>query len=297
MKTGFFRALYGTCCGLTIFERLQEQSLWRALCHLLLMSILASVVITAGVYPGLRDLVNRSTDIITENCGSIVIAPEGITPEKSPETARCFMVSGPVSIAYLPENAAALPKDFRQECHTGVIWSAKRIVFWIWSGGDTFQLIPLTASMNGLSALKCASSEELFKSFQAAPALAVNGTDVLDPVQLRALGELFLMLGWSGWVLRITLLEVLIYIAMFSGVFVLMNLGRPRRWKLRQVVVMAIYAGFPAMVIGAMAEALQLPYLNFNIIYSMGMMIYLIMAMNRLERLRQEREWRQSSKN
>ena len=297
MKTGFFRALYGSCCGLKIFEQLQEQSLWRALFHLLLMSILSAVVITAGVYPGLRELVNRSTDIITENCGSIVIAPEGITPEKSPETARCFMVAGPVSITYLPETAGALPKDFRQECHSGVIWSGKRIGLWIWSGGDTFQLIPLTQSMGGLSALNCASGEELFKNFKASPGLEIKGTDELDPAQLRALGELFMVFGWSGWVLRITLLEVLIYIAMFAGVFVLMNLGRPRRWKLRQVIVMAIYAGFPVMLIGAMAEALQLPYLNFNIIYSMGMMIYLIMAMNHLERLRQEREWRQSSQN
>ena len=295
MKTGFFRALYGTCCGLKIFERLQEQSLWRALGHLLLMSILSAAVITAGVYPGLRDLIKHSTDIIAENCGSIVIAPEGITPEKSPETARCFMVAGPVSITYLPEKSGALPKDFRKECNTGVIWSGKRIGLWIWSGGDAFQLIPLNQSMDSLSAVTCTSSEELFKSFQAASELEVTGSEVLEPAQLRALGELFLVFGWSGWVLRITLLEVLIYIAMFSGVFVLMNLGRPRRWKLRQVVVMAIYAGFPVMVIGAMAEALQLPYLNFNIIYSMGMMIYLIMAMNRLERLRQEREWRQSS--
>ena len=131
--------------------------------------------------------------------------------------------------------------------------------------------------------------------FQASPELILKDAGSIDGEQLRALGELFLSFGWAGWILRVTLIEVLIYIAMFSGVFVLMNLGRPRRFKLRQVIVMAIYAGFPVMVIGAMAEALQLPYLSFNIIYSMGMMIYLIMAMNRLERLRQEREWRNVS--
>ena len=295
MKTGFFRALYGTCCGLKIFEQLQEQSFFRALWHLLLMSILSAAVITAGVYPGLRELVNHSTDIITENCGSITLAPDGITPEKAPEVARSFMVAGPVSVTYLPEKASVLPQNFRQECHTGVIWSAKRIGLWVWSGGDTFQLIPLSAEVSSWSAQSCSSSEELFKNFQAAPAMTLKDTETLGAEQLRALGDLFLSFGWAGWVLRVTLVEVLIYIAMLSGVFVLMNLGRPRRFKLRQVIVMAIYAGFPVMVIGAMAEALQLPYLKFNIIYSMGMMIYLIMAMNRLERLRQEREWRKEN--
>ena len=292
MKTGFFRALYGTCCGLKIFEQLQEQSLWRALLHLLLMSILSAAVITAGVYPGLRALVNHSTDLVAENCGSITIAADGIKPEKSPETARCFMVAGPVSVTYLPEKSTALPPGFRQECHTGIIWSGKRIGLWLWSGGETFQLIPLTQSMNDWTAQVCTSGEELFKSFQASPELILKDAGRIDGEQLRALGELFLSFGWAGWILWVTLIEVLIYIAMFSGVFVLMNLGRPRRFKLRQVIVMAIYAGFPVMVIGAVAEALQLPYLSFNIIYSMGMMIYLIMAMNRLERLRQEREWR-----
>ena len=78
---------------------------------------------------------------------------------------------------------------------------------------------------------------------------------------------------------------------MFAGVFALMGLGRPRRFKVGEVVKLAVYAGFPAMLVGSVASALRLPMLDFNMIYVLGMTVYLMIIMNRLDRLRQEREW------
>ena len=78
---------------------------------------------------------------------------------------------------------------------------------------------------------------------------------------------------------------------MCACVTLLMNIGRPRRMPFKVLIVLAIYAGLPPMLIGSVAEALRLPFLNFNLIYVLGMTLYLIMVMNRLERLRQEREW------
>ena len=70
-----------------------------------------------------------------------------------------------------------------------------------------------------------------------------------------------------------------------------MGMGRPRRIKVGEMVKLAIYAGFPAMLIGSVATALRLPLLDFDMVYVLGMTIYLMIAMNRLERRRQEQEW------
>ena len=87
----------------------------------------------------------------------------------------------------------------------------------------------------------------------------------------------------------------LVPILVFAVVSLLMNLGRKRYFSFKELIVLAIYAGFPAMIIGSAAEALQLPGLNFDVIYVLGMTIYLIIVMNRIEYNRQKRQWQQEN--
>ena len=64
-----------------------------------------------------------------------------------------------------------------------------------------------------------------------------------------------------------------------------------KTYSVAEMVKLSVYAGFPAMIIGSAATFLELPLLDFNLTYVLGMTFYLMFIMNRLDRDRQQREW------
>ena len=140
------------------------------------------------------------------------------------------------------------------------------------------------------------SADELLAAFKRSPELQIafleNSELILSSDKLKQMVSVLLPAVLYLAVFMHIFLEVIVYIAMFVGVSALMNIGRPHRIGIRDMTVLAVYAGFPAMTAGSIADAMQLPLLDFNIIYVLGMTFYLIVIMNKLERDRQERNWR-----
>ncbi len=306
MKTGFWRALIGGCSGTAIFSQLSEQRPWRAIWHLFLMTVLSTLVMTAGVYPAVRTVVLRSIAIVTEHCGGVQWSERGLTPLDDPDQVHSFMLPGPLAVNYLPSASptpgeggrTALPTDFNQDAKAGILWTPDRIGLWKQLDNGTFELSYLADAWGRLNdPRELAAATDLLPELAKAPALVWNGKELsgkFDGDRLRALANLALAPGVALVLFRQTLFEVVLYIAMFAIVFTLMSVGRPRRFRFVQLMVLAIYAGFPAMLAGSVAAALQLPVLSFNVVYVLGMTLYLMVIMNRLERNRQRREWEKS---
>lgn len=294
MKIGFFRALRGSCAGIAIFEELKNQTVLRAFWHLLLMAVLSAVIMSFGVYPALRGSVMGSVNAITDNCGTLTCTADGIFPVE-PEKARTFLVAGPLAVTYLPENSKKLPEDFQMQCSSGIIWSGGKVGLWTLRKKDVYDFISLSDPLSAVQNQTVSGSAELLDALKKSPSIqfemSENKIEKFTPERLKALVGVLLPLGTGVMLFRQTFLEVMLYIAMFTVVTLLMNIGRVRHLTLREMVVLAVYAGFPAMLIGSVAAALELPLLDFNIVYVFGMSIYLIIVMNSLERKRQERQW------
>ena len=298
MRTNFFRALYGSCAGLAIFERLKSQSFARACWHLLLMSIISAIIIAVGFYPTLKRSVHKSLQIIVENCQGIVCTNERIEPVLNPAQSRSFVLNNSIAVTYLPVKSEVLPEDIAKDCEMGVLWKADgRVLLWRALNGGKYGVVspmdPFGSVNSNVVFGKDALLAELNKIQPLRLELKSGEKEVLTPEKLTALTDLAIMIGVGGLLMRKTLLEVVIYIGMFAVVTLLMNIGRQHRLPFKELIVLAIYAGFPPMLIGSVAEALELPYLSFNMIYVLGMTFYLIVIMNRLERLRQEQQWRE----
>ena len=298
MKTNFFRALYGACAGLSVFERLRSQSFARACWHLFLMSIISAIIIAVGFYPAMKRALHKSLATIVENCQGIVCSNERIVPVLNPEQARSFVLNNSISITYVPVKSAILPEDFQKECDFGLIWQGEgKFLLWNASDNGKYTVTPLGKPLGKIENITVLGRDNLIAELNKTPAIKLDFKDqqseTLTPEKLTALTDLAVMLGVGGFLFRKTLLEVIIYIGMFAVVTLLMNMGRPHRLPFKEMIVLAIYAGFPPMLIGSVAEALDLPYLSFNMIYVLGMTFYLIVIMNRLERLRQEQQWRE----
>ena len=292
MKTGFIRALIGSCSGTEIFEQLRYQHWLRAGWHLVLMGVLSGILVGWSIYNNLYDAVDVSAQTVYENCGNLLVDSEGIRPEVQPDKLRQFRLIGPTAITYLPENAEALPENFQQDCSSGILANGQQFIMWQALGRDLFRCYVFSPGFSAIYSEETTGRSGVWNILKKAPrwSLPADKDELITADKLQAIGKLMLIGGASAVCMRY-FFNIIIYIAMFAGVSALMNMGRPRRFSIKEMVVLAVYAGFPPMVIGTLSEILQLPWLDYNIIYVLGMTFYLIFVMNRLERRRQEREW------
>ncbi len=282
MKTNFFRALFGSCSGTAVFEQLRYQHGGRAFCHLVFMSILCSILIMIGIYHELQPKITGSLNIIAENCGSVRCSEQSVVPEKSPDKSKNFVIAGPTAVVYAP-SAADLPEDFQQGCPNGILWIPTKIAFWQKNSDNTYKFTAWDFS--GRDNL---SAAELKDCFVKTPDMQLAGNHVINKTEMLAFSKFFMIMTMIILAI-VNFLQIVLYIAMFAGVFALMNMGRPRYIKTWEMVKLAIYAGFPPMLIGSVATALRLPFLDFHMTYVLGMTFYLMYIMNRLDRNRQMR--------
>ena len=292
MRVRFFRALGGVCSGTGIFTELQSQSLWRTLWHLLLTAVLAVLIMSVGVCSRLAGVGRAVAEQLEKQCGGIRISERGLEPLVEPETMREFLLPGLFFVTYLP-GKQGIPENFPSRGAHGVLWLPDRIGIWAKGRNNTYWLSILSAEPGQVGTMReVGTPAGLLEELRRAPALPwkqLGGEErILTASRMQALWKLFLLIALPVALLFETLFQVLLYVAMFAAVFWLMSLRRPNRRSLREVIVLAVYAGFPAMLIGALAVALDLPHLDFNWIYVLGMTGYLMVAMNRLERCRRE---------
>jgi hypothetical protein len=288
MKTGFFQALIGSCCGTAIFERLRNQHLGRTVFHLILMSLLCSVFMEVGIYKDWKKKSRATVNTIVENCGSIKIDKKGFTPEKSPQKLKNFIAAGPFAVTYLPEGSS-LPGDFQQGCNIGLLWKGNKLLLWQ-KNNNGYLLTPIDNSQSDNDSINAAAVEEIEQTLNALHGVNIQGELNLTPGVLNVLSNMMLVTVLIMLAV-FNLFQVVFYIAIFTGIFALMNMGRPRRFTVKEMIKLSVYAGFPAMLIGSAAAFLELPLLDFNLTYVLGMTFYLMFVMNRLDRDRQQREW------
>ena len=292
MKIGFFRALAGACSGVDAFEKLCLQSKRRSLWHLIVMCLLVTLIMALANVPQWYRQIVVSSDLLAAECGSLYFTNDGIVPEIEPEKSRSFLISGPVSITYLADNDEVLPENFQLGCSVGLIWSGSKIGAWKLLSDNSFEYTPLGNNFPINEPIHVATSADLADALRKSEPIswemesAKHEPYIMTVQKIRSAGmviicfaEFLLFLG--------NVIQVLMYIGMFVGVFALMNLKRSRQVKVGTLFVLAVYAGFPAMLIGSMAELVNLKFLDYHTVYVFGMTIYLMFVMNSLERKRQ----------
>ena len=248
-----------------------------------------------GVCPRLLRAGRMAADLIGREFGVVTVSARGILPQKSPERPRSVAVPNRILISYLGQSDAscepALPENFPLGCERGLLWLPDRLGVWARAEDRSYYLNAVSDRMHWREVGSFAGQEMLIPALLKAPPFPLqslgNDSFRVSPEGLRAAVELTLMTGVPVSIYVMSLAQVVLYIAMFSVVFGLMSRGRPRHLTARQVTVLAVYAGFPAILLGSLATALSLPWLDFNLVYVLGMTGYLMVVMNRLDRDRQ----------
>ncbi|MEA4862896.1 MAG: hypothetical protein AB7F40_04690 [Victivallaceae bacterium] len=283
----FFSTLFGVCAGTGIFPELAKRSLWRAVWHFLLMSTLCALIIATGRQSDTTDIVRKAYARLTAYYGELRDSGRGgIEVEKNnsePSTVRLLTL--PIVFCYMPSNTDKLPDNFDEGESGGIVASPTHLVIWGKGPGGQAVLLPATAQTLPQKYLPFsrAAVEELLSEPAA--------SEKIQPEKSTASGLIEMLKSPGGLVFAMLFIAILFIIlttagslvAMFSLVFGWFGAQRSGNLvTLREVFVIDIYAGFPAMLVASAFPAFDIGYLNFNLVYSLGLVIYATIAVNRV---------------
>ncbi|MDD4818322.1 MAG: hypothetical protein PHI85_10165 [Victivallaceae bacterium] len=267
----YFRILFDVCRGVKRFPELADRSIWPAMWRFVLTCILCSAVIGMFQYPRLMKLYRASHGMVEQEFGNLVAnADGGLTVAKSPDKARAILLPGGFSACYIPDvvPGTALP-DYAENAIGGLIFSPRHILLWM---GDTL----MTESNPGATRLRNA---ENIRELLERPAVELPPEMRFSNMLANAVSHPKTML-FSG-ALIFLLVQTVPVVVLFSLVFGWFGSFRSAGiLTLRDVFVIDFYAAMPVMLAAALFPALDLPYIDFNLVFSVGFVGYAMIACN-----------------
>ena len=284
----FFNTLFGVCKGTEIFLQLFRLSPWKALWHLLILTTLCAIFITAAKTVPLYKDIDVACDTIAEQFGLIKFSDNGIFPSANPEKGRVVQLTETVTLAYIPDlKTAALP-DFDQDGSTrGVFWSPGIVAGWYKTDTAEYLLVPLICASQ-----KARIVGRPFQKDSIMPYLRENSSDgnpLRLPVNSVNVAEMKVPVKIYASIITLCLqfiqivFQTIVLTTLFTIIFNMVGSRNFKILKFKNIFVTAIYAGFPAIIIASFFPAFDLP-LDFNTVYIFCFAVYFIYIMSRLER-------------
>ena len=129
-KPGFFAALWGVCCGTSVFPQLVNNTRSRTLWHLFLMSLLCAVLLSLRMFPLLRSEWKNVAKRYVEVFGTqIEFSDAGIIPEGENRSRNMPLPnSGCLVYTAAREKEITLPEDLSSANYL-VVWNGNFIAF------------------------------------------------------------------------------------------------------------------------------------------------------------------------
>ncbi|MFA6566940.1 MAG: hypothetical protein WCS96_01890 [Victivallales bacterium] len=288
---GFFKTVFSVCSGTDVFLQLMKNSCGRAVFHFLLLCIFCSAAAVAMQYAPYNKLTNKYCGVLYKEFGEARFSQKGILPSLNPEKAR-FQRIDENRIDYIPDrrdSAVFNPSDSISE--RGVLWMPNSVVLWVKAGAD-YYAIPLFFSFTNMPkrekftespgeniiayAEKYSFKADKYSGQKPVNFLNIQGT-MLAVILILVFGNVFL--------------SILFFVPMFSIFFAMVffftgKQDLPDEITFANLLAIAVYASFPGMIIATLYYGLNLPFMDFQTVCLTGFLIYLIVVLNRLKRLK-----------
>ncbi len=294
---GFWEALRGTCCGTEIFFRLRRNSVCRILFHLFFMALLCSAGVLFGqlnrMLPEIRQLEQA---VIAEFGSEFQLSSAGIMPVEAPERARMLTLPFDGRLFYVPRGGAGvrLSPEQAEFLNYLAVWSPGYFISaqhyekdsWLVSilrpakeGGAVSMFAPAQRHLSNAGLIELLGSRldegypwpinetanrsfaTLFKSLKVGTGILLYG--------MQLLGMLMLALFYTG---------------VFAGMFRLTSARRLQTLTFGEFWKIGVYAGFPVMLVASCFPAFELPYLSYSTVFMIGLVVYWLIAVARVER-------------
>ena len=297
-SVGFLKSFTGCCCGRYIFYTLRHHSWGRTLLHLFLLSLITGIIIGQVKTERFRGQLETFQAVFTGIFGEeIYVTPQAgnwnwIAPVQNPLAPRETTIPGGGKF-YYTGNARKIPASLKNVTGTAVVWSPEMLGIAVPAGHGTFNCVTVRTATGEIDRFT-GTPASLEKIFTNAPA-GIPRQEMLKKESvseffsgLSALLSFFLCAGTVIWNFFLAVL--------YTGIFMLMYRllngpsGRLRFLSLQEMWKCGIYASFPAMAVAAFFPVLELPFVSYETVFMVGLLIYWMSVTAYLERTSPEQE-------
>ena len=291
-QVGFFKALWGSCCGTAIFSQLRLNSAWRAVLHLLLLSVLCSVAITFVQGVRIVPEIRMVADSFFDTFGGVRGDEGRLVPLSDPGRARTFDFSSDGGrIFYFPASpeGVVIPDDELQLLKLGIIWLPRRVVYLFHESGSDFWRTMAQGRTGVLEFGRHTTAElreylaNLKEPAASAGAMDESAVELTRGGGIRTLEIMFALVVFVWNFLAVFWVAVL-YTSLFALVFRFTGGGRLQALTFGEFWKIGIYAGFPVMLFAGCFPAFDLPFFRYSTVFMVGLMVYWLLIVGRIER-------------
>ncbi len=306
----FFKILWSLCTGTSVFPRLTEVRLWRALLHLLMLVLLCCLISAAGSWIIHHKRVDAVAERFFQHTGNIVLTLDDITLEKDPNVSRSYKLSGDFRFDYYVSWADF--QNFSSDKESaGLICGGPGLAFWAKDFQDPdsmkFRLICFTpellyrSKVNPSGTMKevvdLANKQE--KNYTAgelreAVMELLPETDREEPrecapvyiTEHEVASQVNLVLAGAGIVYFLveTFFLLLLTIVLFSIAQLFRANTAPAKIPYRVLLVTTVYSAFPPLVVATLFRTFELQSVSFQTIFFIAFFLYQIFAFQAVSR-------------
>ena len=288
----FLKAFFGTCSGREIFYALRHNSWGRCIFHIFLLSIISGVIIGQVQLRRVQGTLEAARIAFTNTFGKEICVDakrstwNWVCPALDPAFAREMALPGGGRFYYTGVSNS-VPDSVKTVTGSIIVWSPDTFAMAMPAGTNTYNSIVIKA--DGTMERATGSLDAVTDIFKA------EGKKLpADPgkMEKESVSDIFLgisaLLGFSlsaGAVLRNFIL-VWLYTGLFMGMYRLLNgaSGRLRFLTLREMWKCGVYAAFPAMAIASLFPILDLPFVSYETVFMIGLLVYWMAVTAKLER-------------
>lgn len=297
-KYGFLRTVLSICAGPGVFSQLIKNSIYRTLGHFLLLALLCSSAVVFLRFFPLRERVDKCCCILEKKFGGVEFRKEGLFPLKGydrPGTIqidniRIFNITN-LRIDYFPDKKDASGFDFGGgTADQGIFWMPNAIIGWIKLDRNNYFVYPLLFPILGfpvpekISGLLTGGILVYAEKNSFSPGLFLQESPIIfgsirNSVLFVILSLLFLDILFT------ILFFIPVFALFFTVVFLFTGRDVPSYISFSKLFIVAIYAGFPGMIIATLSFAFELPFFDFQTVCLISSLVYLIVVLNSLQKL------------
>ena len=294
----FYKALWGTCTGRECFYALRFNSWGRVIVHLLLLSIITGFL-TAWVdqerKKGLFEAGKISfTNVFGEQiCVDDRRAPwNWVCPAAFPEKPREIALPNG-GCFYYTALSRTVPESLKRVTGLILVWTPASLAVAVPAGNNTYDFAHVDE--NGNVTRDSGGIDEIRKFFQGAPEKFPLVPEKCRKESVNTVFDsVWFLLGFI-YKLSLTLRNFLLvglYTLIFMGMYRLLNgpSGRLHFLTLKEMWKCGVYASFPPMIIASLFPILELPFVTYETVFMIALLIYWLSVVARLERTPFENE-------
>ncbi len=284
MNINFIQTVFSICKGTQCFTQLYKNSIYRAILHLLLLSLSCGLFIATTQSFIASNELKEYTRLFNDIFGEIEVSEKGIIPAAKPTNIKQLGYQK-LLITYIPKDKR-MTKINIEDYNKGLIFKSNLFLFWGKITDTQLKVMPFLASKNDTDSLNLInplilSESALFNLVNESKDIKIDKNFYGEyPFEFSSLIILFFLSHFVSNSFIIFMIS-LVYTLMFA-IFFLMPSSK-RKIKFVNFFVLGIYMGFPGIIIAAFFPAFNLPLLEYPTVYALSFLIYSFPVIARLK--------------